>query len=74
MSPGEGIPALNKKMNKLALGNSSANEAGVATSSVNFQSNREEAANKREIGLSRFLNAWLVKLSCLSHFVPRSEL
>ena len=64
MSPGEGIPDLGKKMQNLALGDSSANESGVASSQgTNVQSNSEGSENKSATGLSRILSAWLVKLS-----------
>lgn len=47
VSHGEGIPYLGKKMQNLALGDSSANKSGVASSKViNVPSNSEESGNK----------------------------
>lgn len=63
VSPGEGIPVLDKKMKNLDLGDSSANKSGVASNPVNVQSDAEEEANKSKTGWSRFLHDWLVNLS-----------
>ena len=70
MSPGEGIPVLGRKMKNLALGDSSVNKSGVASSQViNVTSNAEGAGNKSETGLSRILRAWLVNLSVTCLFI-----
>ena len=69
MSPAEGILGLGKKMQNLALGDSSGNKSGVASSRVNVQNNAEGAVNKCETGLFRILRAWLVNLSVTCHFI-----
>jgi len=64
VSPGEGILVLDKNMQNLGLGDSSANKPGVACSPVHVQSNAEPGAvSKSQTGLSRFLHAWLINLS-----------
>ena len=57
VSPGDGIQLLNKKMQNLGLGGSSANQSGASGGQVHVQNNAEtETVNKTETGLSILLN------------------
>ena len=69
MSSAEGIPVLVKKVQNLALGDSSGNKSGVDSSKVNVQGNAEGAVHKSKTGLFRILRAWLVNLSVTFLFI-----
>lgn len=56
VSPGDGIQLLNKEMQNLGLGGSSANQSGASVGQVHVQNSTEaKTVNKTETGRSRLL-------------------